>query len=110
MENWIDQLLPIIDEYKDGSDEPLDGDSVSKLSKIIEAKINQFRSDYPNIEEFIDESEISIIEFIIKRYETLARKLYKQLEEDYDSRMTDEYISESIIANEWEFHADGKDA
>lgn len=40
MENWIDQLLPIIDEYKDGSDEPLDGDSVSKLSKIIEAKIN----------------------------------------------------------------------
>ena len=71
---------------------------------------NQFRSDYPNIEEFIDESEISIIEFIINKYETLARKLYKQLEEDYNSRMTDEYISESIIANELEFHADGKDA
>lgn len=71
---------------------------------------NQFRSDYPNIEEFIDESEISIIEFIIDKYETLARKLYKQLEEDCDSRMTDKYISELIIANEWEFHADGKDA
>jgi len=41
MKNWIEQLLPIIDEYKNGSeDEPLDGDDVEELCKIIKAKIN----------------------------------------------------------------------
>ena len=39
----------------------------------------------------------------------LLNELKSKIAEDY-SRMTDEYISESIIANEWEFHADGKDA
>ena len=36
---WIDQLLPIIEEYKDGG-EPLDGDEVDDLCSIIRAKIN----------------------------------------------------------------------
>lgn len=40
MESWIEQLQPIIDEFKDGNDEPLDGDEVDKLAKIIKAKIN----------------------------------------------------------------------
>jgi len=41
MKNWITQLAPIIKEYKDGNvDEPLDGDSVDDLCKIIKAKIN----------------------------------------------------------------------
>jgi hypothetical protein len=40
MENWTEQLIPIIDEFKDGSDEPLDGDEVDGLVKIIQAKIN----------------------------------------------------------------------
>jgi hypothetical protein len=40
MENWIEQLQPIIDEFKDGSDEPLDGDEVDSLVKILKAKIN----------------------------------------------------------------------
>jgi len=40
MKNWIEQLLPIITEYKDGSDEPLDGDEVDDLCEIIKAKIN----------------------------------------------------------------------
>jgi len=40
MENWIDQLLPIIEEYKDGDNEALDGDSVDALCEIIKAKIN----------------------------------------------------------------------
>jgi len=40
MDSWIKQLLPIINEYKDGSDEPLDGDGVDDLIKIIKAKIN----------------------------------------------------------------------
>ena len=40
MNNWIEQLQPIIDEYKDGSNEPLDGDEVYDLVHIIKAKIN----------------------------------------------------------------------
>ena len=40
MNNWIEQLLPIITEYKDGSDEPLDGDDVDRLCEIIKTKIN----------------------------------------------------------------------
>ena len=39
MESWIKQLLPIIEEFRDG-DEPLDGDEVDKLVDIIRAKIN----------------------------------------------------------------------
>ena len=38
---WIDFLVPIINEYKEGSlDEPLDGDGVDDLCRIIKAKIN----------------------------------------------------------------------
>ena len=40
MESWIEQLLPIINEYKDGDTTPLDGDDVDALCKIIKAKIN----------------------------------------------------------------------
>ena len=40
MKSWIEQLLPIIDEYKDGDDEALDGDEVDRLCDIIKAKIN----------------------------------------------------------------------
>jgi uncharacterized membrane protein len=40
MKTWIEQLQPIIEEYKDGSDEPLDGDEVDRLIDIIKAKIN----------------------------------------------------------------------
>ena len=37
---WIKYLDPIIKEFKDGSDEPLDGDAVHDLAHIIKAKIN----------------------------------------------------------------------
>jgi len=40
MNSWIEQLQPIIDEYKDGSNEPLDGDDVNRLTYILKAKIN----------------------------------------------------------------------
>ena len=47
MESWIEQLLPIIEEYRGGTvsfandeNEPLDGDEVDNLCKIIKAKIN----------------------------------------------------------------------
>ena len=36
---WINQLLPILEEYKDGG-EPLNGDEVDSLCSIIKAKIN----------------------------------------------------------------------
>ena len=47
MKSWIEQLLPIIEEYRGGAvsfandeNEPLDGDEVDDLCKIIKAKIN----------------------------------------------------------------------
>jgi len=41
MNTWIEQLLPIIEEYKDGfENEPLDSDAVDDLIEIIRAKIN----------------------------------------------------------------------
>jgi len=36
---WIDRLLPIIEEYRDGG-EALDGDEVDSLCSILRAKIN----------------------------------------------------------------------
>lgn len=41
MKNWIEQLLPIRNEFMDGCvDEPMDGDDVDELCKIIKAKLN----------------------------------------------------------------------
>jgi hypothetical protein len=37
---WLTFLMPIIEEYKDGNIEPLDGDGVDRLCEIIKAKIN----------------------------------------------------------------------
>ena len=37
---WINHLLPIIEDYKAGDTEPLDGDEVDRLCEIIKAKIN----------------------------------------------------------------------
>lgn len=50
MESWIEQLMPIINEYKDGDDEALDGDSVDKLCNIIKAKINLQEGNITNEE------------------------------------------------------------
>ena len=66
MESWIEQLLPIIEEYRGGavsfaSDEndPLDGDEVDDLCKIIKAKINLHEDD-GSLEEVMDmEGEIN---------------------------------------------------
>jgi len=40
MNSWIEQLQPIIDEFKDGNPDPLDGDEVDRLTEIIKASIN----------------------------------------------------------------------
>jgi len=37
---WIKQIIPLINEYKCGSEDPLDGDEVDNLCNIIKAKIN----------------------------------------------------------------------
>ena len=41
MKNWIEQLIPIIEEYRDGNqEEPLTADEVEDLVHIIKTKIN----------------------------------------------------------------------
>ena len=40
MESWIKQLEPIIKEWRGDSEEPLDGDSVKRLTEILEVIIN----------------------------------------------------------------------
>ena len=40
MNSWIDQLIPIIEEYKDGDDTPLTQVEVERLALIIRFKID----------------------------------------------------------------------
>ena len=40
LKHWITQLLPIIEEFKDGDDTSLDSEEVEKLSLIIRLKID----------------------------------------------------------------------
>lgn len=53
MESWIKQLEPIIEEWKGGDEEPLDGDSVERLTEIIKAKINLLEGNITE-EEYIN--------------------------------------------------------
>lgn len=64
MKNWIEQLLPIIEEYKDGDDEALDGDSVDRLCHIIKAKINLHEGNITEAEyeRFLDFRRCEILE------------------------------------------------
>lgn len=50
MENWIEQLEPIILEYKDGNDELLSIDEVDELIHIIKAKINLKEGNITEVE------------------------------------------------------------
>lgn len=38
--NMNKHIYKLIEEYKDGTNEPLDGDEVDRLCEIIKAKIN----------------------------------------------------------------------
>ena len=40
MKDWTTQLLPIIEEFKDGDNTALDSEEVEKLSLIIRLKID----------------------------------------------------------------------
>lgn len=57
MEDWIDQLQPIIDEYKDGDDMPLSPDEVERLALIIRFKIdvNQGNVSVEEMQQALDE-------------------------------------------------------
>lgn len=54
MKNWIEQLMPIRNEYMENNPEPMDGDDVEDLIKIIRAKINLNEGN-------IDEKEYNLI-------------------------------------------------
>jgi len=41
MKSWIDQLRPIIKEYKDGDDSPLTSEEVERIALIIRFKIDK---------------------------------------------------------------------
>ena len=64
---WIEMLQPIIDDYKDGMEgEPLDGDGVDDLCRIIKAKINlqegnlterEYDAILDGVDDFIEENK-----------------------------------------------------
>ena len=47
---------------------------------------------------------------ILSRARDMARKLYKSLEKEYEGMTTDEYVSDSIEANEYYFWSNGSPA
>lgn len=53
-EAWIEYLQPIIDDFKDGDDSPLDGDDVDRLVNIIRNKINLNEGNLTRQEYFDD--------------------------------------------------------
>ena len=57
MNDWIEQLQPIIDEYKSGDDSPLSPDEVERLALIIRFKIdvNQGNVSVEEMQQALDE-------------------------------------------------------
>jgi len=74
---WIDQLFPIIAEYRGeaeedqsvqrGREEPLDGDEVERLCHIIKCKINLHEGNITEeeYEELIDKKATTFIENVV---------------------------------------------
>jgi hypothetical protein len=58
---------------------------------------------YRWIESFVEDFEY----FIKGLYEELCSELYKSLEKEYEHLMSDEYVDECIIINEYEFLENG---
>ena len=63
MNNWIEQLEPIIKEYKDGDDTPLTSIEVERLALIIRFKIdvNQGNISVEDMERALDEHSLSTL-------------------------------------------------
>lgn len=49
---WEKELLAIINDYKNGSNEALDGDEVERLTNIIKGKIN-FQEGNITLDEYL---------------------------------------------------------
>ena len=60
MKNWIKQLEPIIEEYKDGDDSPLTPTEVERLALVIRFKIdvNQGNISVEDMEKALDEHSL----------------------------------------------------
>lgn len=101
--NWIEQLLPIIAEYKDGDDDPLDGDSVDRLCHIIKAKINLHEGNiteavYENILDFDTHEVLQAASFYLSNVPDNLIELLKDAMEK-DPTMSLEEIEDIIV---WE--------
>ena len=61
MMSWIDQLEPIIEEYKDGDDSPLTPAEVERLALIIRFKIDVYEGNISveDMEKALDEHSLN---------------------------------------------------
>jgi len=72
---WLElNLLEILNEYKDGDDEPLDVDSVERLSEIIKAKLNFFEGniaekEYEEVLDNLTKKEVRLIKINTTAFE-----------------------------------------
>ena len=61
MNSWIDQLEPIIEEYKDGDDSPLTPTEVERLALVIRFKIDVYEGNISveDMEKALDEHSLN---------------------------------------------------
>ena len=61
MKNWINQLKPIIEEFKDGDNTPLSSIEVERLALIIRFKIdvNQENISVEDMEKALDKHSLN---------------------------------------------------
>lgn len=55
IEEWMEFLGPIIEKYKDGTSEPLDGDEVDQLCAHLKRKINYHEGNITESEYYDNE-------------------------------------------------------
>ena len=77
------------------------------VSHNIYVEADNGAQNYSNIEALIELYTSEIEAAIIEKYEDMAKELYKSLEKEYDYLCSKEAIEETILANEYEFKADG---
>ena len=61
MKSWIDQLEPIIEEYKDGDNSPLTPTEVERLALVIRFKIDVYEGNISveDMEKALDEHSLN---------------------------------------------------
>jgi len=74
----------------------------------IECNYAYREGHYPNIDEFMYELQIEFDAYVRERYIELAQELYSMLEDNYEWLISDEVITETLIANEFEFNETGE--